>query len=129
MTVATFRQAGRFLSVGVANTFAGLMVIYATKWFLHLGDIAANVLGYAVGLSLSFALNSRWTFAYRGPYLPALGKFLLVILVAYGINLATVMSAIQYFGINDYFAQTIGVVPFTLTSYFGSKCLVFRSEP
>lgn len=75
MTHGDLREAGRFLSVGVANTVVGLLVIYAAKFFLRLGDVPANALGYAVGLLLSFALNSRWTFGYRGTYLPALAKF------------------------------------------------------
>ena len=38
MSVGRFFEAGRFLSVGVANTFLGLSIIYAAKWLLHLGD-------------------------------------------------------------------------------------------
>ena len=107
------REAGRFLSVGVTNTLAGLLAIYAAKWFLLLGDVAANAFGYSVGLLLSFTLNSRWTFAYRGPYLPALVKFVFVTLVAYGMNLATVLGAILYFGLNGYVAQAMGILPYT----------------
>jgi putative flippase GtrA len=120
------REAGRFLSVGVANTVAGLLVIYLAKWLLHLGDVAANASGYSVGLMLSFALNSQWTFDYRGPRLPALIKFLAVILTAYGMNLATVLGAITYFGVNSYVAQAMGIVPYTATAFLASKYLVFR---
>lgn len=122
------REAGRFLSVGAANTLVGLLVIYAAKWFLLLGDVAANAFGYTVGLLLSFALNSRWTFAYRGPYLPALVKFVFVTLVAYAMNLATVLGAILYLGLNGYVAQAMGIVPYTLTSYLASKYMVFRNR-
>lgn len=128
MTPATFREAGRFLTVGAANTVVGLLIIYAAKWFLHFGDVSANVLGYAFGLLLSFALNSRWTFAYHGPNLRAFLGFGLVTLVAYGMNLATVMVAILCFGLNSYFSQAMGIVPYTLTSYFANKYLVFRSR-
>ena len=114
MSVGRFFEAGRFLSVGVANTFLGLSIIYA-----------ANVLGYSVGLSLSFSLNSRWTFAYCGPHLPALIKFLLVTLVAYAANLAVVLVAIHYFDANAYLSQASGVVPYTLISYLASRYLVF----
>jgi putative flippase GtrA len=100
MSSARLHEARRFLSVAVVNTAVGLSVIYAAKWFLRLGDFAANVLGYSVGLLLSFALNSRWTFAYRGPHLPALAKFSLVTFVAYGMNLVTVLVAIRFFGLN-----------------------------
>jgi putative flippase GtrA len=106
----------------------GLLVIYACKWFLSFGDVAANACGYGVGLMTSFVLNSRWTFAYRGPRLAALIKFLMVALVAYGMNLLTVWLAIHYAGINGYVAQAMGIPPYTLTSYLASKFIVFRPQ-
>lgn len=124
-----FRELPRFLSVGVVNTLVGLLVIYLAKWFYNVGDVASNAVGYSVGLLVSFVLNSRWTFAYRGPLSPALAKFLLVALVAYGMNLLTVMVTIHYIGLNDYIAQALGIPPYTLTSYLASKYLVFRAKP
>lgn len=124
-----FPELGRFLSVGVLNMVVGLLVIYGCKWFFHTGDAAANAIGYAVGLCTSFALNSRWTFGHRGPQLPALGKFLAVAVVAYGMNLLTVLVAINYMGLNDYLAQALGIPPYTLTTYLASKFIVFRLEP
>lgn len=121
-------QFAKFLSVGVANTLIALMVIYAAKWLANVGDLAANAMGYSVGLLASFTLNSRWTFAHRGPQWPALAGFLLVSLVAYGMNVLTVMAAIHQFGVNDYLAQALGIPPYTLTSFLASKYLVFRSD-
>jgi putative flippase GtrA len=124
-------QLGRFLSVGVLNTVVGLLVIYACKWFLHLDDVTANAIGYAVGLTIGFALNNRWTFDYRGPQLPALIKYLLVAALAYGMNLLTVLILINYAGVNGYLAQALGIAPYTLTTYLASKFIVFRmhAEP
>jgi putative flippase GtrA len=115
-------EFGRFLSVGAVNALVGLLVI----WFLHLGDIAANATGYAVGLTISFALNSRWTFVYRGTQWLAFMRFLLMALAAYGVNLLVVMAAIRLAGVNAYLAQALGIPAYTLTMYFGSKYLVFR---
>lgn len=119
-------QLGKFLSVGMLNMLVGLLVIYTCKWFFHIGDAAANAIGYAAGLSTSFTLNSRWTFGYRGPALPALIKFLLVAALAYGMNLLTVLVLIHYAGINGYIAQALGIPPYTLTTYLASKFIVFR---
>lgn len=128
-SVRTPVQFARFLGVGVANTLIALLVIYAAKWLAHVDDVAANALGYGVGLLTSFALNSRWTFAHRGPQWPALARFLLVALVAYGMNLLTVMAAIHWAGLNGYLAQALGIPPYTVTSFFASKYLVFRAGP
>lgn len=117
----------RFLSVGLLNMLGSLLVIYACKGLLSMGDALANAIGYAVGLSTSFALNSRWTFAYRGPQWPAFWKFLLVAAVAYAINLLTVLVLIHHAGVNGYWAQALGIPPYTLTTYLASKFLVFRS--
>ncbi len=122
-------QLGRFLSVGMLNGLISLLSIYACKGFFHIGDVAANAIGYAAGLTTSFMLNSRWTFAYRGPQLPALIKFLLVAAVAYGMNLLTVVVLIDYFGMNGYVAQALGIPPYVLTSYLASKFIVFQLPP
>jgi putative flippase GtrA len=119
-------EFGRFLSVGAVNTLVGLLVIFAGKAFFGLGDVAANAVGYAVGVLLSFRLNSRWTFGYQGAQWPAFAKFLVITAVAYAANLLTVLVAIRYLGVNAYLAQAMGVPPFTLTTYLASKYLVFR---
>ena len=129
MIKAQLPQLGRFLSVGMLNMLVGLLVIYACKWFFHAGDAVANAIGYAAGLTTSFTLNSRWTFAYQGRQLPALIKFLLVAAVAYGMNLLTVLVLIHYAGMNTYIAQALGIPPYTLTTYLASKFIVFRSQP
>jgi putative flippase GtrA len=122
-------ELGRFLSVGMVNMLVGLLVIYACKWFFEAGDVLANATGYAFGLCTSFALNSRWTFDYRGPQMPALAKFLVVAAAAYAMNLVTVLVAIHYAGLNDYLAQALGIPPYTVTTYLASKFIVFRRPP
>jgi putative flippase GtrA len=115
----------RYGIVGLINTLVGLCIIYCLKWF-GVGDVVSNAVGYLCGLLLSFSLNSRWTFSYEGKVFPAFWKFVLIILVSYFVNLKVVMTAIHIFGINSYVAQTLGTIPFTLITYFGSKLIVFR---
>ena len=119
-------QLGRFLSVGMLNMVVGLLVIYVCKWFFQASDVVANALGYATGLVTSFTLNSRWTFDYRGPQLPALVKFLLVAALAYAMNLLTVLTLIHCAGLNSYIAQALGIPPYTVTTFLASKFIVFR---
>lgn len=119
------REFARFLLVGVLNTFTGLTVIYAAKWLAHWDDIAANLLGYAVGLTVSFALNRRWTFAHTGATLPALARFLVATAVAYGANLAVVLLALHGLHLNSYLAQALGVPAYTLTAYLLGRHFVF----
>jgi putative flippase GtrA len=116
----------RFAVVGLSNTLYGLAVIYAAKYVGGLDDIPANVLGYATGTLLSFTLNKRWTFRYRGPDRGAFVRFVLVTTTAYLLNLLTVLGALRL-GINAYVAQAIGVVPYATFGYLASRHFAFRT--
>ena len=119
-------QLIRFIEVGVINTLSGLSIIFAAKYFFHAGDVVANLIGYGVGLCISFNLNSRWTFAYEGRQLTAVVKFLLATAVAYGANLLTVIVAIEHLGLNSYLGQAMGMPAYTVTAYLASRYIVFR---
>lgn len=119
-------RVAKFLAVGVLNTLVGLGTIYLCKWLGGIGDVTANIIGYAVGLANSFAWNRRWTFRHTGAVLPAIAKFLAVFLIAYLLNLGTVMAAIHGFGVNSYLAHAIGIAPYTAFFYLGSRLFVFR---
>ena len=128
MTYHNYKEASKFLSVGAVNTILSLTVIFLTKWFFDLGDVIANILGYSFGFALSFILNSRWTFSYTGHQFTAALKFLMVALVAYSANITVVITLIQNTSLNSYIAQTLGVIPYTLISYFAYKYIVFRNK-
>jgi putative flippase GtrA len=119
----------RFLIVGALNTFSGLTLIYALKWLFGVHDLPANLAGYALGLTISYFLNARWTFVYRGERGPAAVRFALTVLVAYLANVAVVSALIYGLGINSYFAQAAGILPYTLITYFGCKHFVFTAVP
>lgn len=119
----------RFLAVGVLNTAVGLSVIFAAKALLGWGDLAANAFGYAIGLMVSFMLNRSWTFGHSGAVAPAVLRFIMVFLVAYGLNLAAVFTLRDWVGINAYLAHVGGIVPYTVFFYFGSRRFVFPLRP
>ncbi len=114
----------KFAGVGVINTLLCLAVIFALKSVAGFGNVPANMAGYAVGLSCSFLLNRRWTFAHNDRLLPALLRFVLVFLVSYLLNLAAVLAAI-HLGCNDYLAHLTGMPLYTIAFYFGCRYFVF----
>jgi len=61
--------------------------------------------------------------------LPAAVRFVIVFLIAYFLNLVTVLAAIHVFAVNSYLAQAIGIAPYTVFFYLGSKYFAFRSAP
>ena len=120
-------SALRYLIVGALNTGFGLMVIFGCKWALDMDDIPANIVGYGSGVIVSFILNAKWTFNYDGPKLTAFLRFVSVLLVAWLANLLTVVNAIDL-GINSYLAQALGVIPYVIIGYLGSRIFAF-SKP
>jgi len=117
----------RFSWVGIGNTIVGLLVIYAAKYFLFLGDVLANATGYFFGLGLSFVLNRRWTFRYTGSILSSLMRFLFVTAVAYIMNLCVVLAILRVGGIDSYLAHAFGVLPYTVTCFLGYRNFAFKS--
>jgi putative flippase GtrA len=117
----------KFVVVGIANTLIGLLAIYFCKWLLGFGDALANICGYMIGLAVSFLLNRGWTFRHSGAVLPALVRFVVIFALAYLLNLATVLIAIHSFGVNSYLAQAIGIAPYTVFFYLGSRYFAFRA--
>lgn len=119
--------AVRFVLVGVLNTLTGLGIIYGLKYLLSMNDFAANLIGYSVGVLVSYTLNARWTFSFRGPLSGAVHRFVLLIIAAYLTNLAAVGIALQLFSVNSYIAQAAGILPYAAVTYFGAKFFVFRA--
>lgn len=115
----------KFAVVGVANTLAGLSLIYLCKWLLGFGDVIANICGYSIGLALSFILHRGWTFRHSGPVLPALVRFLAIFILAYLSNLATVLVTIKSLEMNSDVAQAGGILPYTVIFFFGSRYFAF----
>ena len=121
-------QVARFVAVGLINTCTGLLIIYALKFFAGFGDVEANIIGYAVGMFVSFALNRRWTFEYPGDYWASGFRFIATMVMGYSLNLLTVLAGLHVFGLNSYVAQLLGVPVFTLTSFLLCKYWVFRTD-
>jgi putative flippase GtrA len=122
------QQLLRFSTVGVLNSIVGLLCIWGAMYFLGLGEVAANLLGYAIGLVVSFSLNRTWTFSDRGDASRSFPRWLALAGVAYVVNLAVVIAAYRVVGIDPYLAQPLGIAAYTAIMFFGSRAFVFR-EP
>lgn len=124
----TLLELTRFAIVGGLNTLVGFTVILGAKFFLDFADVAANALGYAVGLLVSLLLNSRWTFGYTGPVLGIVVPFLLAFALSYLANVAVLLSFIKLLQVNSYLSQAAGVLSYTVCFYLLSKFGVFQSH-
>jgi putative flippase GtrA len=117
-------QLGRFALSGVANTVVGLTVILLLHEWVGLGLIAANVIGYGVGLGLSFSLNRRWTFDHRGPVAGSALRFGAVVLAGFCANLL-ITKALIGVGLAYAVAQTAGVASYSILTFLGFRHVAF----
>jgi glycosyltransferase involved in cell wall biosynthesis/putative flippase GtrA len=118
----------RFILVGVINTLVGLSVIYAAMYFFGFGVKSSNLIGYLVGIIVSFTLNKRWTFKNRDRIGASLIRYLVVIGIAYVANLQTVLFSVSSLKVSPYLAQFIGVFPYALIGYLGCKFFAFPDK-
>lgn len=119
----------KFVLVGLLNTAASLAIIFGGKALFLWNDLLANGAGYAVGLTISFFGNRRWTFDHKGAIHSTAARFLIAFVVAYAVNLATVFGLIEIAEANSYLAQGAGMVPYTVTFYLVSRYFVFAGTP
>lgn len=88
----TGAAALRFSVVGVVNTLVGFGAIAGAS-LLGASPLAANVLGYAVGLVVSYTLNSRYTFKRREAGVATVLRYLAAFGGAFGLNIVVVLCA------------------------------------
>ncbi len=118
----------KFASVGLLNTFLGLVIIYSLKWRLYWGDVSANLAGYLACILLGFVLNSRWTFGLSTLKPTHLIGYLLVVVFAYLMNLCAVLLSINWLNVPGDYAQLLGMPVFTLISFMLNKFFVFSNS-
>jgi putative flippase GtrA len=82
----------RFVAVGIVNTAIGYGMILLGL-LCGLGDYAANVVGFALGLPISYALHRRHTFQVRRRASVREGMmYLCAFLIAYGANIGIIAA-------------------------------------
>lgn len=115
-----------FLVTGFANSVVGYSTIFFCL-FIGIGGIAANTIGYAVALTCSFALNRNYVFGVKGAVSHTeVARFLIVFLVAYGVNIGVLLLVQPVFGETSVIAQVLAIAAYTLVFYPLSGVFVFR---
>lgn len=124
----------KFLAVGCINTITGMIIMFGlyniagcSYWF----SSAAN---YVLVSILSYFLNRRITFGYRGAVLKSSIRFIINIgccyLIAYGVAkpLAACLLAGWSVSWQENAAMFIGMCIFTVCNYIGQRFFVFGEE-
>lgn len=121
------RQFLSFAAVGVLNTVLGYAVIYACMYLAGFGAVTSNVVGYSVGLVVSYVMNRTFTFRSVASAPREIVRFVSIFLLAYLANLGVLILLIDRVGVHEGVAQIpAGVVYFAL-SFVLNKYYVFAS--
>ncbi|MEJ5364639.1 MAG: GtrA family protein [Desulfosoma sp.] len=117
----------RYVLVGLVNSVVGYGVIFG---LLSLGanPYLSNASGYAVGITVSYILNKRFSFRSRKPDRTAFPLFVASLAVAYLANLAVLFALLRWGAVNPYLAQLLAGGVYTLVGFLGSRYIAFGSK-
>ncbi len=117
--------AARFAAAGVINTLIGFAAIVAALW-LGFGDVAANLTGFAVGLTAGFLINRQWTFRATGPARSAeVVRYIAAFAVSWGLNIGVVLLGIRLGMAGSVWVQLCAMAVYSLTFFVFSRWFVF----
>jgi len=119
-------QLLRFAAVGVLNTLVGFAVIVLLTRGLGVGDVPANLAGFAVGACCSYMLNKAFTFASRKPHAQAAPAFVATIAACLAANLAVLLLALHALHLPSLVAQALAVLTYNVLFFLASKLVVFK---
>jgi|ERR1700723_2895666 putative flippase GtrA len=116
----------KFAVVGVLNS----AIQYLVFWFLYsltgTPYLLASVIGYVAGMTNSYFLNRRWTFASRNQQLlTELGKFVTVNLISLGVNLGLLFLLVSSGVMVPQWAQIVAIAGSTLVNFVLNKVWTF----
>ena len=117
----------RFIFVGAVNTGLGYVIIFACMYLADLSPELSNLIGYVVGLVLSYFFHRSYTFRSTQQRKTEFIHFVVVFLVAYCANLAALTVLVRTVGIHAGTSQVIAGAIYAGISYLLNKCYVFRS--
>jgi putative flippase GtrA len=119
-------QLAKFSLVGVSGYILNLAVYTALLKGADLHYTAAATCSFVVAVTNNYTWNRLWTFHAQRGHVGWQGlRFLLVALVAYGINLI-LLSALIGLGVDKVLAQAIAIVLVTPWNFIGNKLWSFR---
>lgn len=122
------RQLISFGLVGLLNTTLCLALIFGLL-AVGMAFVAANLLGYGLGLLVSFSVNRRLTFRSRGSSRSQLPRFLGVYGMAYALQLSFATALREQSHWSPGAATFAGSALFAVICFCGSRWLVFPALP
>lgn len=117
----------RFAVVGVVSNGV-LYALYLLMRYIGVEHNLAMTVAFLIGVSQTFLANRAWSFRSRLKAAPAFGRYLMVYLMAYLINLMASVIFVDRLGYPDRAVQAIMVVVIAMLLFGAQKFWVFRQS-
>lgn len=121
-------QSIKFLIVGFVNSTFGLAIIFGLIYWGRMEPLWANVIGYAVGLSIGFLLNRSWTFKSTKSTYSQIVRYFFAFVCSFGLNLAVLECLRRSSDLNIYLIQIISVASYSVAMFFICRFYVFSTK-
>ena len=121
----TRRQLVRYALVGLVSN-ALLYLAYLALTRLGIEPKLAMTLSFVAGVTYTFLMNGRWTFAHRGNKRHAYTRYWIIYGVAYILNLALLSLFVDVLGYKHQFVQGTLVCGIAVLLFLLQKFWVFR---
>ena len=119
-------QLAKFSAVGASGYAVNLAVYAALLKGADFHYALAATCSFVVAVTNNYIWNRLWTFHAQRGHVGWQGlRFLVVALVAYGVNLG-LLSALIALGLDEILSQAIAVVLVTPLNFIGNKLWSFR---
>ncbi len=120
-----FWQGLKYSLVGFINT---LFCIGCIVFFLDLGlhYVASTSLAYLIAFVVGFFLNLSFTFRVSDRIFSRFVKFLIIALISLAVTQGVQLIAIEWFSTPLWLGVALGMVCYTLLSFFLNVFVVFK---
>jgi len=117
----------RYLLSGFINTFATYITSIILLKIFNLFLFISNLLGYVVGICVSFYLNRNFVFKSKKPEIKKqFSKFIFACFFSYFVNLIFLVIFSNIFKLNDHVSQILSMATYSISFYILSNKYIFK---
>ncbi len=128
----------KFLLVGVLNTIIGTTIMLVSYNIFHLGYWLSSALDYSLASIVSYFLNKRFTFQYKGGTWGSLARFVINIAACYFIAFGLARPLVKYIllmfswsldiSVLENIAMLLGTGLFVIINFLGQRFFAFKEN-
>lgn len=122
-----FGYFAKYISGGLLNTIIGFAIIFILM-ALGVAPVTSNIIGYLVGLVLSFSISRSYVFCSDGRILSEIGRYVVFFAICFAINILVLKYALDVLRLDKVLAQLAAAATYTMLMYIFSYYFVFMSK-